>query len=131
MLLSSFWQLEAFDARHQSLVSVRAHSGCTTHEVAMLGTLQFGRPRLSGHCCAVLVQLSGGPGGSQFVLAAHASSDQLARMNELAAEAFQRWKQAGHPGWSVTEADSDTFLARLHQYKVRIPCHRSASCAAL
>ncbi|DBA71137.1 TPA: PSII 6.1 kDa protein [Trebouxia sp. C0005] len=66
---------------------------------------------------AVLVQPSGGPGGSQFVLAAHASSDQLARMNELAAEAFQRWKQADHPGWSVTEADSDTFLARLHQLK--------------
>ncbi|DBB00042.1 TPA: hypothetical protein ACH3X1_013901 [Trebouxia sp. C0004] len=66
---------------------------------------------------AVLVQPSGGPGGSQFVLAAQASSAQLARMNELAAEAFQRWKQAGHPGWSVTEADSDAFLAGLHQYK--------------
>ena len=47
-------------------------------------------------------------------------------MNELAAEAFQRWKQADHPGWSVTEADSDTFLARLHQFKVRAPGHRSA-----
>ncbi|KAL0051206.1 hypothetical protein WJX82_003759 [Trebouxia sp. C0006] len=66
---------------------------------------------------AVLVQPSGGAGGSQFVLAAHASSDQLARMNELAVEALQRWKQADHPGWSVTEADSDTFLARLHQVK--------------
>jgi len=54
-------------------------------------------------------------------------------MNELAAEAFRRWKQADHPGWSVTEADSNTFLARLHQFKVRIPCHRSAMvrCAAL
>ena len=47
-------------------------------------------------------------------------------MNELAAEAFRRWKQADHPGWSVIEADSNTFLARLHQFKVRIPCHRSA-----
>ena len=92
----------------------------------MLGTRQCGCPRLSGGCCAVLVQPSGGPGGSQFVLAAHASSDQLARMNELAAEAFHRWKQADHPGWSVTEADSDTFLARLHHFKVSAPGHRSA-----
>ncbi len=47
-------------------------------------------------------------------------------MNELAAEAFERWKEAGHPGWSVTEADSHTFLEDLHQYKVGhysvLPC---------
>ena len=54
-------------------------------------------------------------------------------MNELAAEAFQRWKQADHPGWSVTEADSDTFLARLHQLKVHAPGHKSTvlCCAAM
>jgi len=105
---------------------VRTHSGSTMHEVATIGTIQCGRPKLSGGCCAVLVQPSGGAGGSQFVLAAHATSDQLARMNELAVEALQRWKQADHPGWSVTEADSDTFLARLHQVKVRAPGHSSA-----
>ena len=67
---------------------------------------------------AVLVEPTEGMGGSRFVLASRASSDQLARMRELARQAFDRWQQPGHPGWAVTQADSDVLLGKLEQSQV-------------
>ena len=80
---------------------------------------------------AVLVQPTGGPGGSLFVLASKASGDQTARMKALASEALESWKEAGHPGWSVTQADSDTLLGQLEEFQVAVLCCAVLCCAVL
>lgn len=54
----------------------------------------------------------------QFILAETATAEQSNRMAELAAEAKANWLQEGHPGWSVTQADSQDFIARLQQVQV-------------
>ena len=77
----------------------------------------------------MLVEPTGGQGASLFVLASQASTEQTARMKELANEAFERWKEAGHPGWSVTEADSDALLGQLERFQVR--CCAVLCCAVL
>ena len=66
----------------------------------------------------MLVEPAEGTSASRFVLASRASSDQLMRMRELANQAFERWQQATHPGWGVTEADSDLLLGELERSQV-------------
>ena len=70
-----------------------------------------------------------GMGGSRFVMASRASSDQLMRMRELASQAFKRWQEAGHPGWDVAEADSNLLLDELEQCQVL--CCAVLCCAVL
>ena len=43
---------------------------------------------------------------------------QQAQMIALAGEAFQCWKQDGHPGWSLDDRDSD-MLDDMLQREVR------------
>ena len=54
----------------------------------------------------------------RFILAERATVEQSDRMAELAAEAKANWLQEGHPGWSVTPADSQDFIARVQQVQV-------------
>lgn len=42
-----------------------------------------------------------------------------ARMMSLAGEAFQCWKQEGHPGWLLDDRDS-SILDEMHQREVRL-----------
>ena len=44
---------------------------------------------------------------------------QQAQMRALAAEAFQCWKQEGHPGWTLDDRDS-SMLDEMHQREVRV-----------
>lgn len=54
----------------------------------------------------------------QFVLAETATLEQSNKMADLASEAKDSWLREGHPGWSVTQADSDDFMNRLQQVQV-------------
>lgn len=39
-------------------------------------------------------------------------------MRELASMALEKWKEAGHPGWAVTGADSTDLLGELERFQV-------------
>lgn len=68
--------------------------------------------------CLDAVMMYSGMLSPQFILAETATVEQSDRMAELAAEAKANWLQEGHPGWSVTQADSQDFIARLQQVQV-------------
>ena len=77
----------------------------------------------------MLVESTDGIGSSHFVVASRASSVQLMRMHELASQAFEKWQEAGHPGWDVTETDSDVLLRELERRQVL--CCAVLCCAVL
>ena len=66
---------------------------------------------------------------SLLVLASQASNEQVVRMRELGSMALERWKEAGHAGWAVTEADSNNLLGELERFQVL--CCAALCCAVL
>ena len=54
----------------------------------------------------MLVTYGSGLKPYELTLAGHGTSEQAAKMAEMAQDAFRAWKTQGHPGWSVDSMDS-------------------------